>query len=151
MRIQLNRPSAVAKLQGGKDAAGLSGSVRFYQQPGGVVVEIRVFGLPFNGSGMYGLHIHEGSSCSGVVFSASGAHYDPKRLPHPQHAGDLPSLLSCGGRAYMAIMTDRFSIQDVLGRTVVIHGSPDDYTSQPSGNAGVKIACGVIVPVRHIR
>jgi len=147
LRIQLSRPSAVARLKGGKDAVGLSGIVRFFQQPGGVVVEASVFGLPYNGSGMYGFHIHEGAACSGVGFAATGGHYDPKGEPHPRHAGDLPSLLSCGGRAYLAVMTDRFSLKDVLGRTIVIHGMTDDFSSQPSGNAGEKIACGVITPV----
>jgi len=147
LRIQLSRPSAVARLKGGKDAVGLSGIVRFFQQPGGVVVEASVFGLPYNGSGMYGFHIHEGAACSGVGFAATCGHYDPKGEPHPRHAGDLPSLLSCGGRAYLAVMTDRFSLKDVLGRTIVIHGMTDDFSSQPSGNAGEKIACGVITPV----
>ena len=147
MRIQLNQPSAVARLRGGKDAVGLSGTVRFFQQPGGVIVEIRVSGLPYNSTGMYGFHIHEGVACSGIDFSATGGHYNPKGMPHPRHAGDLPSLLSCGGRAYLAVMTDRFSVQDILGRTIVIHGMADDFASQPSGNAGEKIACGVITPV----
>lgn len=149
MRIQLNRPSAFARLKGSADASGLSGMVKFYQQPGGVVVEVHVFGLPYNGSGMYGLHIHEGAACSGPGFSATGGHYNPAGLPHPRHAGDLPSLLSCGGRAYMAVMTDRFSIPDVLGRTIVVHGMSDDFKSQPSGDSGEKIACGVITPVRN--
>ena len=148
MAIQLCRPGAYARLRGRGDAAGLSGVVKFYQQPGGVIVEANIFGLPYNGPGIYGFHIHEGAGCTTPGFLSAGGHYNPKALPHPRHAGDLPSLLSCGGRAYMAVMTDRFSIREILGRTVVIHGMHDDFASQPGGNAGDRIACGVIEPMR---
>lgn len=148
MQIQLNRPAAAARLTGSADAAGLTGTVKFYQQPGGVVVAAYISGLPRNGSGIYGFHIHEGSACSGTDFAASGGHYNPGDVPHPRHAGDLPPLLSCGGRAYMAVLTDRFSVRDVLGRTVVIHSREDDFRTQPSGDAGEKIACGVIRKVQ---
>lgn len=63
---------------------------------------------------------------------------------HPKHAGDLPPLLACQGSAYLSVKTDRFCVEDILGRTVVIHSDPDDFHSQPAGNAGKKIACGVI-------
>lgn len=80
----------------------------------------------------------------GNDFAATGSHYDPGKQSHPRHAGDLPPLMSFGGRAYLAVMTDRFSIRDIIGRTIVIHAMPDDFRSQPAGNAGTKIACGVI-------
>ena len=145
LQMKIKHPAAHARLTGSKDAAGLTGVVKFYQQPGGIIVEVRVHGLPENQAGMYGFHIHEGNACSGTDFSATGGHFNPKYLPHPRHAGDLPSLLSCNGKAYMQVLTDRFSIRDILGRTVVIHGMPDDFRSQPSGDSGKKIACGVIV------
>ncbi len=144
MRFINKRPVAFARLQGDREHMGLTGTVRFYQLPGGVLVEAEVMGLPNNGSGFFGFHIHEGADCSGTDFATTGGHFSGKYAPHPQHAGDLPPLLSCNGRAYMAVMTDRFSIREVLGRTVVIHGSPDDFKTQPSGDAGRKIACGAI-------
>ena len=52
--------------------------------------------------------------------------------------------MQCCGRAYLAVRTDRFRVQEIIGRTVVIHSDPDDFRSQPAGNAGTKIACGVI-------
>lgn len=122
----------------------LSGYVRFYQLPGGVLVEADISGLPGNADGFYGFHIHNGSACAGAGFSAAGSHYDPANQPHPRHAGDLPPLMAAGGKAYLAVMTDRFSVADILGRTVVIHDRPDDLRSQPTGDAGAKIACGVI-------
>lgn len=144
MREQNSRPAAIARLRGTGDALGLKGTVRFYQHPGGVLVEVTVFGLPDNKSGIYGFHIHEGGSCAGFGVPMTGGHYDSKGRTHPNHAGDLPPLLSCGGRAYMAVLTDRFSIREILGRTVIIHGKADDFRSQPSGDSGEKIACGVI-------
>lgn len=67
-----------------------------------------------------------------------------RAAPHPFHAGDLPPLLSCKGRAYLAVITGRFCVKDVIGRSVVIHAGPDDLHTQPAGNAGAKIGCGVI-------
>ena len=63
---------------------------------------------------------------------------------HPFHSGDLPSLLENNGYAYMTVLTNRFKIADIIGKVVIIHDSPDDFTSQPSGNSGMKIACGII-------
>ena len=63
---------------------------------------------------------------------------------HPYHAGDLPPLFGSGGVAVSVFLTDRFHLEDIIGKTVIIHSSPDDFTTQPSGNAGAKIACGEI-------
>ncbi len=144
MHIFTNKPAAVARIRGQRGAVGLRGTVWFYQMPAGILVEARIAGLPKNGYGIYGFHIHEGASCGGDRFAATGSHYNPAGNPHPNHAGDLPPLISYGGRAYCAFITDRFSIKEIIGRTVVIHSKPDDFKSQPSGDAGEKIACGVI-------
>ena len=109
-----------------------------------MIVTAKISGLPQNGTGFYGFHIHEGNNCDGAGFSDTGGHYDPKGLPHPSHAGDLPPLLSNNGNAYMTVKTERFRLKDIIGRTVVIHAGPDDFHTQPSGNSGEKIACGVI-------
>ena len=134
---------AMARMKGG----GISGTVKFYQKARGILVVAAVRGLPPSTTGIYGFHIHEGNRCSGPGFAATGSHYNPTGSPHPNHTGDLPPLFSCGGSAYLAVLTDRFTMGDVLGRTVVIHSGPDDFQSQPAGNAGQKIACGVICPV----
>ena len=106
---------------------------------------VHVSGLPRESeTGFFALHIHEGGSCSGENFSDTGGHYNPHNEAHPRHAGDLPPLLLCGGGAYLAVLTDRFSVADVIGRTVVIHGGADDFHTQPAGNADTEIACGVI-------
>lgn len=137
-------PHAVAYVKGGNDAPDLFGQVKFYQKKNCVFVSANIQGLPETDSGFFGFHIHEGENCEGTAFSNTGNHYDPKQQPHPQHAGDLPPLLRCNGIAYQIFATDRFRVSDIIGKTVVIHNMPDDFTSQPSGNAGTKIACGTI-------
>lgn len=138
-------PDAVAKIQGGAEALQLTGCVRFYQECGCVLIEAELSGLPEgNETGFFGFHIHQGESCEGTDFSGTGSHYNPGNQPHPKHAGDLPPLLACGEKAYLSVRIDRFSVQDIIGRTVVVHSDPDDFHSQPAGSAGKKIACGVI-------
>lgn len=145
MRNCPKRPDAVARICGGKDAPQLSGCIEFYQEKGCVFLVARISGLPKESkTGFFGLHIHEGKCCSGAGFSGTGSHYDPSRHDHPKHAGDLPPLMACGEKAYLAVRTDRFCVEDIIGRTIIIHSDPDDFRSQPAGNAGKKIACGVI-------
>lgn len=139
-----NRPDAVAWIRGGVETPLVSGCVRFYQERGRVLVAARVSGLPESETGFFGFHIHQGDSCSGTDFSAAGSHYDPACQTHPKHAGDLPPLMGCGGSAYLVFRTDRFSVQDIIGKTVVIHRDSDDFHTQPGGSTGTKIACGVI-------
>ena len=124
----------------------LEKELRFYQERGSVLVEADIAGLPpENMTGFFALHIHEGGSCSGQDLAETGGHYNPEGKPHPEHAGDLLPLMSfCGGRAYMAVRTDRFCVRDIIGQTAVIHSGPDDFHSQPAGSSGKKIACGLI-------
>ena len=139
------RPYAAAQIRGGTEAPQLSGCVQFYQENGCVLIVAKLSGLPKeNETGFFGFHIHEGDNCSGTDFSGTDSHYNPFGQAHPKHAGDLPPLLKCQGNAYLSVRTDRFSVSDIVGRTVVIHSDPDDFHSQPAGNAGKKIACGVI-------
>lgn len=141
MVISAGRPRAVAWVRGEK---GLRGSVTFYPVPGGTLVTAEIQGLPGSKTGFFGFHIHEGADCGGKNFEETGGHLNPQGKPHPQHMGDLPPLLENRGRAFLAVKTGRFRPEDVIGRTVVIHSDPDDFHTQPSGNAGKKIACGVI-------
>lgn len=139
------RSDAVAKIRGGMETPQLSGCVEFYQENGCVLIVARISGLPKkSATGFFGFHIHQGERCSGMDFPETGSHYNPTAQPHPKHAGDLPPLLECQGNAYLSVKTDRFSVNDIIGRTMVIHSDPDDFRSQPAGNAGKKIACGVI-------
>lgn len=140
-----SRPSAVARINGGHDVPNIFGEVRFYQNRTNVLVEANISNLPQNSqTGFFAFHIHEGDNCSGESFANTGSHYNPGTAPHPNHAGDLPPLLFCNGGAYLTVKTDRFRVEDIIDRTVVIHSNSDDFMSQPAGNAGKKIACGVI-------
>ena len=122
----------------------LRGTVKLYSVPGGSLVAAEVTGLPENDSGFFALHFHEGESCTGEDFGDTLGHYNPGNKPHPHHAGDLLPLLNMGGRAFLAVETDRFFVEEVVGRTAVVHNGADDFRTQPAGDSGEKIACGVI-------
>lgn len=150
MSLFSRRPAAFAYVSGSPEYGTVKGIVRFYRSAHGVFVVAQVSGLPVGNTcanPIFGFHIHEGASCSGNEsdpFADTKMHYNPKGCLHPYHAGDLPPLFGVNGYAYSAVLTDRFTVDGIIGRTVVIHSSPDDFTSQPSGNSGKKIACGVI-------
>lgn len=137
-------PAAAACIRGDSRHPGLRGRVAFSCHPDGVQVVAEIMGLPESDSGFFALHIHENGDCGGDGFPGTGAHFNPTNQPHPRHAGDLPPLLSRAGRADLAVVTDRFEIGQLIGRSVVIHSGPDDFRTQPSGDSGTKIACGVI-------
>ena len=144
MQCDCNKEQAKAQIKGGDLAPDVRGTVKFYQRGGCVLVVADIRGLPNNNTGFFGFHIHEGAGCGGADFSDSKGHYNPDGTPHPKHAGDLPPLMLCGNRAQFSVLSDRFKVSDIIGRTVIIHDKPDDITTQPSGNSGRKIACGVI-------
>ena len=102
----------------------------------------------------FGMHIHSGMSCSGNrkdQFANAGTHYNPCKTKHPHHSGDLLPLLENNGYAFEIFITNRFSVREIIGKTVIIHSDPDDFKTQPSGNSGDKIACGVIKRVKNTR
>ena len=143
------RPDAQAIVKGSAKYPGLSGVVRFYQTRRGVLVCAEVSGLPKAegpcGNSFFAFHIHSGGQCAGDSadpFANALTHYNPSDCPHPAHAGELMPLFSNRGYAFEIFLTDRFTICEIVGRTVIVHSRPDDFTTQPSGNAGNKIACG---------
>ena len=124
----------------------------FYKNERGTVVVIDAKGLPVSDNPcifpIFALHVHSGGSCLGNEndpFSSAGMHYNPRGCPHPYHAGDLPPLFCAGGYAFLAALTDRFSVDEIIGKTVVLHAQKEDFFTQPAGNAGERIACGEIV------
>lgn len=147
--VMLPRPTARALLQGDEAHSGLRGEVLFCPYGRGTLVIARVVGLP--APGFLGFHIHTGGNCTAggdIPFSSAGGHYDPHDVPHPWHSGDLPPLLaSAQGTALLAVYTDRFRPEEVVGRTVVVHERADDFRSQPAGDSGSRLACGVIQTV----
>ena len=78
------------------------------------------------------------------AFKESEGHYNPNQCPHPAHAGDLPPLLNNKGMAVSVVLTGQFALNDIVGRTIIIHSMADDFRTQPAGDSGKKIACGKI-------
>ncbi|MBO5938014.1 MAG: superoxide dismutase family protein [Clostridia bacterium] len=141
-------PNAVASLRGSDRYPDLFGTVLFYQTERGVLVATELQGLPTGEEAcahpVFGFHIHEGGSCTGDAFLNAGEHYNPEHCPHPYHAGDLPPIFGNHGNALSMFLNDRFSVREIIGKTVILHASPDDLHTQPSGNSGERIACGEI-------
>src|SRR5512138_3848122 len=131
-----------------------SGSIALTAEDGAVRLTGVIQGLKPNSE--FGFHIHEKGDCSAPDASSAGGHFNPANVAHgmpegdTHHAGDMLNIKSdAQGVAQVdtrAIGATLHSGQptDVLGKAVVVHEGPDDYTSQPSGNSGARIACGVI-------
>ena len=142
---------AKAHINGGKDFPNINGIVTFKEVLNGVLLTARISGLPQSTDRckgrFFGFHIHEGTSCTGNAtdeFSNAKLHLNPTNCPHPFHMGDLPPLLENNGYAYMSFLFNKFKINYIIGRVIIIHVMPDYFNSQPSGNSGKKIACGKI-------
>ena len=145
-------PSAVAQLQPTKGNT-TSGTTTFTQKGNKVLVEAKVSGLKPGVE--HGFHIHEKGDCSSGDGMSTGGHFNPLGKPHAhfstsdRHAGDLPALKAdAAGNATLTIELDVITVTDgptsVIGRGLIVHVQPDDYKTQPTGNAGARIACGVI-------
>jgi superoxide dismutase, Cu-Zn family len=143
---------AVAELQG-QEGSGISGKVTFTQNGDSVTVTAEVAGL--TGSGEHGLHVHEVGECSGD-FTSAGDHFNPAGHPHggpgqpESHAGDLGNItIGEDGTGTLTLTSNALSVDpgpnSVVGRAVVLHEKADDLESQPTGAAGGRAACGVVV------
>jgi len=151
-----NSQVACAEITGGPLAPQLRGMVTFREVASGTEVCVEVEGLPEyqpaqDGQqpvGPHGFHIHENGSCQvgepENPFQAAGGHWNPTNQPHGNHAGDFPVLFSNHGYTKMCFITDQFNIGDIIGKSVIIHENPDDYRTQPSGNSGKRLGCGII-------
>ncbi len=150
-----SRPGAVAELAatGAISPNPTTGAVSFTALDHGVRVAGEVRGLAPGSE--HGFHIHEKGSCASNG-DASGGHFNPAGAVHGKfaapgsHAGELPSLVAdAAGVARFSVDVHSISLNDaaannVVGRAIVVHRDPDDYTTQPSGNSGPRIACAVI-------
>lgn len=130
------------------------GALKFEPADGGVKVSGSLSGLKPGAE--HGFHVHEKGDCSAPDASSAGGHLNPDQQPHgnsaqgPHHAGDAPNLKADDtGNAEVSVMIEGLEVgtggpKDVVGKAVVVHEGPDDYQSQPAGNSGSRIACGVI-------
>ena len=150
---EVTAPEAEAQLM---DAQGNSvGTASLEQGANGVEIEVHVTGLP---AGTHGIHLHMVGSCTAPEFTSAGAHFNPMNKQHGlanpdgPHAGDLPNLeVVADGSGQAELTNDRVTLRegansvfDADGTAVVIHAGPDDQRTDPSGNSGARIACGVI-------
>jgi Cu-Zn family superoxide dismutase len=149
VRLPVNEAVAVLQATQGNR---VTGTIRFTQTTGGVRIVGDIEGLTPNAR--HAIHIHEFGDCTSADGSSAGSHYNPERHPHglpdvPQrHAGDLGNLQAdASGRAHLEITVPNASVfgprNPILGRAVIVHAQPDDG-GQPTGNAGGRLACGVI-------
>ena len=120
---------------------------------GGNSVDVHVTAAGLQPGSIHAFHVHENGNCASADFMSAGGHFNPTHKPHgpqekPHHAGDMPSLLADPAGKIDA----RFTLEGVtlggadgfVGHAVILHAVADDYDAQPTGNAGARIACGVI-------
>jgi len=141
---------ATATLSPSSDSK-VRGTVTFIQDSGKVRVEAQVTGLT---PGDHGFHIHEKGDCSASDASSAGGHFNPDGMPHggpgehQRHVGDFGNLTADanGAARYSGTFSNLVfdGPRSVLGKAVIVHAQPDDLKTQPTGNAGGRVACGVI-------
>ncbi len=129
----------------------VQGTVTFEKVSGGVRVIADVRGLTH---GQHGFHIHEYGDCSSKDAASAGGHFNPMHMSHGaptdknRHMGDMGNLTAgADGKAHLEWTDPMMSFmgpESIIGRAVVVHGNADDLKSQPAGNAGPRVACGVI-------
>jgi Cu-Zn family superoxide dismutase len=142
--------SAVATLSPAASGS-VTGVVTFTQSGNAVDVHVVASGLPPGST--HGFHVHENGNCASADFMSAGGHFNPAHAPHgpqngPHHAGDMPSLLADpSGKIDTTFTLNAVSLggpDGFVGRAVILHAGPDDYATQPTGNSGGRLACGVI-------
>lgn len=134
-----------------KSGSNISGKVNFTQNGNEVTMKIEVAGLT---PGEHGFHIHEFADCSAEDGSSAGGHWNPAGNDHGEwgeghfHMGDIGNLVANQeGNAEMTFSTDKWCIgcdddsKNIMGHSLIIHEDPDDFTTQPTGNAGGRIGC----------
>lgn len=144
-------PKAVAIIQS-KGGSGINGSLSFEQDGKYLLVSGNFTGLKPNA--LQGVHVHENGDCSAMDVSSAGGHYNPDNVRHgnamsvSHHAGDMPNIQSDsnGNATYVAKLSNLTleGERSIMGRSVVVHRDADDYKSQPAGNSGARIGCGII-------
>ncbi|HJW46104.1 MAG TPA: superoxide dismutase family protein [Lysobacter sp.] len=136
----------------------VSGKLTARPTPDGVRITGEVGGL--QPRGMQAIHIHETGDCSAADATSAGGHFNPGQQPHGKsdgiahHAGDMNNIVAhSNGVAQIDVQARGVTLgggaaNDIAGRAVVIHAKADDYQSQPAGNAGARVACGIITVVQ---
>lgn len=131
--------NARANIRGSKEFPKINGIVTFRETKNGVILTANIQNLPQAenkcSNRFFGFHIHKGTSCTGNStdeFANAKIHLNLTNCPHPFHTGDLPPLIENNGYAYMSVLINKFTIKDIVGKVIIIHDLPDDFTTQPS-------------------
>ena len=137
--------------------SGLSGTVTFAPSDLGMQVTYMLDGLT---EGVYGFHVHENGSCAngegGAVGGAAGGHFNPDGVAHgapnlpagQRHVGDLGNIHALSDQRILGSFNESVASlegpESIVGKALVIHAREDDFTTQPTGNAGPRIGCGIV-------
>jgi len=135
-----------------KSGSSLTGSASFVETEGGVLIELEVHHAP---PGWHAVHVHEKGDCSAADGTSAGGHFNPGNMAHgaphalAHHAGDLGNMwVDEKGEGRHVLLMPELTVAagpySVVGRALVVHATNDDLTTQPTGNAGGRIGCGVI-------
>ena len=130
----------------------VSGTITFTEEAGGVRVAAHVRGVP---AGKHGLHTHEHGDCSAHDYTSAGGHFNPANTPHGcppdanRHAGDFGNIeVGADGTGHLELTTDALTLGEgansIVGKAIILHTGEDDCATQPTGNAGDRLACGVV-------
>jgi Cu-Zn family superoxide dismutase len=145
-------PTAKVQLES-RSSSTVTGTLTLRQKADGVHITGEVLGLA--PASAHGFHVHEKGDCSAADASSAGPHFNPLGSPHGKmgtgthHAGDMPNIVADKrGAAQVDVLVAGATLTpgpaSIAGRAVVVHRDPDDYATQPAGNAGPRLACGVI-------
>jgi len=138
-----------------KSGSNVSGTATFVEKNGFVTFEAKISGLK---PGVHGIHIHEKADCSSADAASAGGHWNPTHVKHGKwtdaehHKGDIGNFTADeNGNGTITLKTDEWCIgcgdanKDILGKGLIVHDKPDDFVTQPTGNAGARVACSAII------
>ena len=144
-------PTVVTATLESRSNSTVTGTARVTPSASGVVVMVEVQGAS---PGEHGVHVHDKGDCSAPDATSAGPHFNPKAAPHHggvstpvRHGGDLGNMqVDSNGKGLVAVTVADLTMDNVVGRSVVVHAGKDDLQTDPAGNSGARVACGTLKP-----
>ena len=144
--------SMTVSLTGAPNDTDFAGTITVHPEGNGVHIIADVAGVDTDG--MHGIHVHENGECDhegegGKHFTSAGGHFNPANVEHacpptePRHAGDLGNIQVTGGRGHLEVSATTLTMDQLAGKAIILHAGEDDCKTQPTGNSGDRLACGV--------